>query len=91
MGKPLLALIELSDWPGFQRRLAHPDPTEPWEVRLIPRQDEPIAVAITTNYLEDRRKGGCTILWALRDISDQRLMEQRLKAAYDDRLCCMNR
>lgn len=83
VGKPLLSLIELGDWPGFQRRLANPDPTEPWEIRLIPRQDEPVAVAITTNRLKDRRKGA-TILWLLRDISDQRLMEQRLKAAYDD-------
>ncbi|MBW4481290.1 MAG: PAS domain-containing protein [Tildeniella torsiva UHER 1998/13D] len=84
VGKPLLSLIELGDWPGFQQRLDNPNPAEPWEIRLIPRQAEPITVAITTNYLKDRRKGGGTILWSLRDISDQRLMEQRLKAAYDD-------
>ncbi|MEA5448809.1 PAS domain-containing protein [Leptolyngbya sp. CCNP1308] len=84
VGKPLLPLIELGDWPGFQQRLANPTPTEPWEVKLIPRQSESVAVAITTNRLKDRRKGADTILWSLRDISDQRLMEQRLKAAYDD-------
>lgn len=84
VGKPLLSLIELGDWPGFQQRLAQPHSAEPWEIRLIPHQDEPVAVAITTRYLKDRRKGAATILWSLRDISDQRLMEQRLKAAYDD-------
>ncbi|HZG38162.1 MAG TPA: PAS domain-containing protein [Nodosilinea sp.] len=84
VGKPFLALVELGDWPGFQRRLAQPNPTESWEVRLTPRQDEPIAVAIITRYLKDRCKGVATILWSLRDISGQGLTEQRLKAAYDD-------
>lgn len=84
VGKPLLALVALGDWPGFQQRLARPNPTEPWEVKLISRQNEPVAVAITTNYLKARHQGGGTILWALRDISELSLMEQRLKTAYDD-------
>jgi PAS domain S-box-containing protein len=84
VGKPLLSLVELGDWPDFQQRLADPNSTEPWEVRVMSRQDDPVAVAVTTNHLKDRHKRGITILWSLRDISQQHRIEQQLRAAQAD-------
>lgn len=82
VGKPLVVLIDQGDWSNFQQRLAHP--TEPWEVTLKSRQGEPVKVAIATNFLKDSRLGGTTILWSLRDISQQRRVEQQLQAAHAD-------
>jgi PAS domain S-box-containing protein len=84
VGKPLMVLIEQSDWAEFQRRLAQPDPATAWEVTLKSRQGEPVTVAIATNVLKDGRHGATTILWSLRDISQQRRMEQELQAAHVD-------
>ncbi|PZU96655.1 MAG: hypothetical protein DCF32_21450 [Leptolyngbya sp.] len=86
VGKPLVVLIEQGDWSEFQQRLAHPHPVaaEPWEVTLKSRQGEPVTVAIATNFLKDSRLGATTILWSLRDISQQRRTEQQLQAAQAD-------
>jgi len=84
VGKPLVVLIEPNDWPEFQQRLAQPEPTGPWQVTLKSRQQEPVTVAIATNFLKDNRPGTTTILWSLRDISQQRRVEQQLQAAHTD-------
>ncbi|MBD2233356.1 PAS domain-containing protein [Phormidium tenue] len=84
VGKPLMVLIEQGDWSEFQRRLAQPNPAKPWEVTLKSRQGEPITVAIATNFLKDSGPGATTILWSLRDISQQRRIEQQLQAAQAD-------
>ncbi len=84
VGKPLMVLIEQGDWPEFQRRLAQPDPAEPWEVTLKSRQGDLVMVAIATNVLKDSVPGAITILWSLRDISQQRCLEQQLQAAQAD-------
>ncbi|MBD2110070.1 PAS domain-containing protein [Nodosilinea sp. FACHB-13] len=86
VGKPLMVLIDQGDWSDFEQRLAHPHPvaTEPWEVTLKSRQGDPVIVAIATNFLKDSRLGGTTILWSLRDISQQRRVEQQLQAAHVD-------
>ncbi len=84
VGKPLMVLIEQGDWSAFQRRLAQPDPAIPWEVPLKSRQGKPVTVAIATNFLKDRRQGVTTILWSLRDISQQRGMEQQIQTAQAD-------
>ncbi|QQE67525.1 hypothetical protein GFS31_42380 (plasmid) [Leptolyngbya sp. BL0902] len=83
VGKPLLVLIQPGDWPEFQRRLAQPEST-PWDITLHSRPGEPVTVAITTNVIQDRRLGATTILWLLRDISQQRRMEQQLQAIHPD-------
>ncbi|MBD1874735.1 PAS domain S-box protein [Nodosilinea sp. FACHB-131] len=82
VGKPLVVLIDQGDWSDFQQRLAQP--TEPWEATLKSRQGDPVRVAIATNFLKDSRLGGTTILWSLRDISQQRRVEQQLQAAHAD-------
>lgn len=82
VGKPLVVLIDQGDWSDFQQRLAQP--TESWEVTLKSRQGEPVTVAIATNFLKDSRLGGTTILWSLRDISQQRRVEQQLQATHAD-------
>ncbi|WOD40051.1 PAS domain-containing protein [Nodosilinea sp. E11] len=84
VGKPLVVLIEQGDWPEFQRRLAQPHPATPWEVMLKSRQQEPVTVAITTNFLKDSRQGVTTILWLLRDVSQQRRLEQQQPTAHTD-------
>jgi PAS domain S-box-containing protein len=84
VGKPLVVLIDPGDWAEFHQRLTHLDPTLPWEVTLSARQGDPVTVAITTNVLQDRRLGATTVLWLLRDISQQRRMEQQLQAVNTD-------
>ncbi|MBD1915246.1 MULTISPECIES: PAS domain-containing protein [Cyanophyceae] len=84
VGKPLVVLIEQGDWSEFQRRLARPNPAEPWEVSLKSRQGEPVTAAIATNFLKASRRETTTILWSLRDISQQRRIEQQLQAAHAD-------
>lgn len=87
VGKPLIVLIEQDSWSTFQRWLSRPAPTTPCEVTLKSRRQEPITVAIATNFLKDSRKGGTTILWSLRDISQQRSMEQQIQMAQADFEC----
>ncbi|NMF86756.1 MAG: PAS domain S-box protein [Leptolyngbya sp. LCM1.Bin17] len=84
VGKPLVVLIDQGDWSELQRRLAQPDRTTPWNVTLKSQQGNPVTVAIATNVLKDSRHGATTILWSLRDISQQRRMEQELQAAHGD-------
>ncbi|MBW4462513.1 MAG: PAS domain-containing protein [Nodosilinea sp. WJT8-NPBG4] len=84
VGKPLMVLIEQGDWSDFQQRLHQPYPTEPWEVTLKSQQGDPVTVAIATNFLKDSRPGAATILWSLRDISQQRCVEQQLQTAHAD-------
>lgn len=83
MGKPLMVLIEPEDWPEFRRRLAQPA-SAPWDVTLNPRQGSPVTVAITTNVIQDRHLGVTTILWLLRDMTQQRRLEQQLQKSYAD-------
>ena len=81
VGKPLMVLIEQGNWSTFQRRLAQPDPSTPWEVTLKSRRQEPVTVAIATNFLKDSPHGSTTILWSLRDISQRRSLEQQIQTA----------
>jgi PAS domain S-box-containing protein len=82
VGKPLMVLIEQSDWSEFQRQLAQPDPATAWEITLQPQQQEPVTVAIATNVLQDSRRGA-TILWSLREISPHRAEPQPPAAQAD--------
>lgn len=84
VGKPLGVLIEQDDWSDFQQRLTQSNPTKPWEVTLQSRRGESVTVAIATNFLKDNRQGATTILWLLRDMSQQRRMEQQIQAAQTD-------
>jgi PAS domain S-box-containing protein len=79
VGKPLMVLIEQGNWSTFQQRLTQPDPRTPWEVTLKSRRQEPVTVAIATNLLKESPHGVTTILWSLRDISQQRSLEQQIQ------------
>ncbi len=84
VGKPLGVLLQPGDLPQFQQRLLHLDPASDWHISLNRlKADEPVVAAVRTTFLSDSQREAVTILWSLRDVTEQQRLKQQLQAAHD--------
>ena len=83
VGKPLVVLLEPGDQPQFQQRLLHLAPTCDWHISLNRRKADPVVAAVRTTYLSNPQGEAATILWSLRDVTEQQRLKQELQAAHD--------
>lgn len=83
VSKPLVVLLEPGDQPQFQQQLLHLDPSADWQISLNRLKTDPVVAAIRTTYLQDPHSEALTILWSLRDVTEQQRLKQQLQAAHD--------
>ncbi|WP_052754487.1 PAS domain-containing hybrid sensor histidine kinase/response regulator [Calothrix sp. 336/3] len=84
INKPLVVLIDASERPLFQARLANIEAVHDWEVSLQPRNGERIYLAIAVNQIKDAQGRDNTLLWSLRDITLRKKMQQQLQSAHNE-------
>lgn len=96
--KPMGVYIAPDDQPGFYQTLQQFNDLavlpQNWQMHLAPRHGPPVVVAVTTTAMQT--DGTVSMLWLLRDITEQHQLHQRVfydaltglpnRALFDDRL-----
>lgn len=86
VGKPLLVFISEEARPSFQlqiARLPQQRKINDWEIGFLPRNGQPVDVAISISMFRDPISSRISLHWLLRDISDRKQMRvlwEHLKA-----------
>jgi two-component system, sensor histidine kinase PdtaS len=84
LGKPLLIFIAAADRPAFVTRLLQlqeGEPVEGWDMRVVPRQGPPVAVACTVAPARTPQGAMIGLRWGLHDITARRRLEEELRQA----------
>ncbi|MGH8070339.1 MAG: ATP-binding protein [Candidatus Entotheonellia bacterium] len=83
-GKPLIVFVDPAEQRAFYDHLAHLSQcggVSTWEMRLRPRQGDPLYVAVTAGIVRDAQGHSVTLRWLLRDISERKAAQQETKQA----------
>ena len=83
-GKPLIVFVDPAEQRAFYDHLAHLSQrggVSTWEMRLRPRQGDPLYVAVTAGIVRDAQGHSVTLRWLLRDISERKAALQKAKQA----------
>jgi PAS domain S-box-containing protein len=82
--KPLCLYVEPEEQQAFYghlTNLCNREGVYSWEIRLRPRGRDPLPAAITTAVVRDTQGHALGLRWLLRDISEQKAMQERTKQA----------
>ncbi|MEO1069524.1 MAG: ATP-binding protein, partial [Cyanobacteria bacterium J06638_6] len=82
--KPLVVLVEPDARSQVWARLAQPESPQNGELTLSPHNRPGVTVAIATAVVTNDQGQHEAMLWSLRDITQQKQLEQQLQAARDD-------
>ncbi|NEO95899.1 MAG: diguanylate cyclase [Moorea sp. SIO3G5] len=82
VGKPIIVFVAQEDrsWVTTQLNQLTAFPLRDWEVRLQPRQCEPLTGSIAICTIPDSEGKGVELLWTIRDISGRKKAEAALEA-----------
>jgi PAS domain S-box-containing protein len=80
--KPIASFIPIEDRPAFRAELAQLQRTPfipDWELTILPRNGQPFTASATVSATIDGRNGVSTIRWLLRDVTERKRAEQKIR------------